>query len=98
MTKIEELARAMVAPALKNASAKCAYTGAKREAFLDGIWQEAIPYARAAISAMREPNEAMKNALTPLQDSIHWDYSCHVCGGLRDGWYAMIDAALKETL
>lgn len=55
------------------------------------VWQEYISDARAAIAAMREPTEAMKNC----SDEIHWGYSCHVCGGLKDGWYAMIDATLK---
>lgn len=48
-------------------------------------------YARAAIEAMREPTGDMKNC----SEHIHWGYSCHVCGGLTEGWYAMIDEALK---
>lgn len=47
--------------------------------------------ARAAIEAMREPTDAMKAV-----DGIHWGYGCHVCGGLTEGWQAMIDAALSE--
>jgi hypothetical protein len=47
--------------------------------------------ARAAIKAMREPTEEMREC-----GYVHWDYSCNVCGGLKEGWYAMIDAALKE--
>lgn len=47
--------------------------------------------ARSAIAAMREPTEAMKSV-----EGIHWGYSCHICGGLKEGWQAMIDEALKE--
>lgn len=46
--------------------------------------------ARAAIEAMRDPTDAMKNV-----EGAHWDYGCHVCGGLTEGWYKMIDEALK---
>lgn len=46
--------------------------------------------ARAAIEAMREPTAAMKSV-----EGIHWGYGCNVCGGLQEGWYAMIDEALK---
>lgn len=48
--------------------------------------------ARAAIQEMREPTEAMKTA----DENVNWGYSCHVCGGLTNGWYAMIDKALSE--
>ena len=48
--------------------------------------------ARAAIEAMREPTDEMKNC----SEEVHWGYSCHVCGGLTEGWYKMIDAALRE--
>lgn len=49
--------------------------------------------ARNAIRAMREPTNAMKSC----SDEIHWGYSCHVCGGLTEGWYAMIDKALADV-
>jgi len=52
-----------------------------------------IVIARAAIEAMREPTEEMKTC----SDEVHWGYLCYVCGGLTEGWYAMIDAALKGT-
>lgn len=45
---------------------------------------------RAVIEAMREPTEAMKSI-----EGVHWGYGCHVCGGLQEGWEAMIDEALK---
>lgn len=47
--------------------------------------------ARAAIEAMREPTAEMKAA-----EGAHWDYSCHTCGGLAEGWHIMIDAALSH--
>ncbi len=42
-----------------------------------------------AIEAMREPTDEMKAV-----EGVHWGYGCHVCGGLTEGWHAMIDAAL----
>ncbi len=56
------------------------------------VWPDFMKQARAAIEAMREPTAEM----TGCSDEVHWDYSCHVCGGLKEGWQAMIDAALNE--
>ncbi len=47
--------------------------------------------ARSAIAAMREPTEQMKHC----SEWVHWGYNCGQCGGLREGWYAMMDEALK---
>jgi hypothetical protein len=59
---------------------------------LSSLSQESLRLqARAAIEAMREPTEAMINS-----PETHWDYSCHVCGGLKEGWYAFHDAALEK--
>ncbi len=52
--------------------------------------EDAREAARAAIEAMREPTEDMKQC----SEEIHWNYSCHVCGGLTEGWHKMIDHAL----
>jgi hypothetical protein len=49
--------------------------------------------ARAAIEAMREPTEAMKNC----DEEVHWGYSCHMCGGLTEGWNKMFKAALTAA-
>lgn len=49
-------------------------------------------FARAVIAAMREPTKEMITG-----EGMHWDYSCHVCGGWKEGWYAMIDAALGKV-
>lgn len=46
--------------------------------------------AKAAIEAMREPTDAMKNR----EDG--WDFSCHTCGGHQEARYILIDAALEE--
>lgn len=52
--------------------------------------------ARAAIEAMREPTDAMRNAKDKYGDGICWGYDCHICGGITDEkWRSMIDAALK---
>lgn len=47
--------------------------------------------ARAVIAEMKEPDDLMK-----ATEEVHWGYSCHVCGGLKEGWQLMIDTALKE--
>lgn len=57
----------------------------------------AYQYARIAIEAMREPTEAMKHALNEHGDEIHYSYGCQVCGGVAEGYKAMIDAALKDA-
>lgn len=57
----------------------------------EGWQEEFLVPARAAIAAMREPTEAMKAV-----ESVHWGYSCQVCGGLKEGWQAMHDEALKD--
>ena len=58
--------------------------------------QECRQFAYAAIMAMWEPTEDMKRTETKA-GNVNWDYSCHVCGGLKFGWQAMIDEALKDT-
>lgn len=84
---VERVARAMVAPVMQRAVANCLYLGDRREAFLDGIWQEAIPFAQAAIEAMREPTPAMLDAAHAVGDpdkvSVYYL------------WQLMIDEALK---
>ncbi len=40
-------------------------------------------------TAMREPTEGML-----LGEGVH--KSCHMCGGHKEGWQAMIDAAINE--
>ena len=52
---------------------------------------EARVAIRATLLAIREPDEAMKSV-----EGLHWGYSCHVCGGLTEGWQAMIDKLLEE--
>jgi hypothetical protein len=54
---------------------------------VDRYWRRWIPEARAAISAMREPTEAMKRAADRLPDVM----------SVGDEWRAMIDEALKDT-
>ena len=51
-------------------------------------WREP---ARLVLEAMREPTEDMIRC----SDEIHWNYNCNICGGLKEGWYLMIDAALS---
>lgn len=54
-------------------------------------WRLYVEKASIVIEALREPTEKMKNC-----KHTHWDYGCYVCGGLKEGWYAMIDEALNE--
>ncbi len=49
--------------------------------------------AVAAMKAMREPTDEMKTC----SDEVHWGYGCHTCGGLKEGWQMMIDAALGKV-
>ena len=58
----------------------------------DYLWGEFRPHARAVLRALRERTDSMKYC----SDEIHWDTSCGMCGGLKDGWTRMIDEALKE--
>jgi hypothetical protein len=53
--------------------------------------EDCILAAKRAIAAMREPTQGMKEC----SEEVHWGYNCHTCGGLCEGWYAMIDAALS---
>lgn len=82
MDMIEKVARALCDDTLKRWRSPIALRAEP--------WRGFIPAARAAIEAMREPTEEMK-----APDDVHWDYSCHVCGGAKDTWHLMIDAALK---
>lgn len=90
MEMIERVARAMWE--VRRTKAKLA--SIDLEEWGDGSIPEAnyiLEEACSAIRVMREPTESMKKC----SDEIHWGYSCHTCGGLKEGWYAMIDAALK---
>lgn len=92
---VEQIARAMVAPTLQKAAASTLYIGDKREAFLDGIWQEAVPFVKAALEAMRDPPESMKRFESQDGNIVLWDANCYYCGGAKFIWQAMIDEALK---
>lgn len=50
-----------------------------------------IAISKAVIKAMREPTDKMKSI-----EGVHWNYGCHICGGLTEGWYAMIDAVIND--
>ena len=52
----------------------------------DCAWGDAVAMARAAIAAMREPTEAIRDAAGKLISTQHLQ---------ADIWRAMIDAALK---
>ena len=58
-------------------------------------WELWKSLAVAAIEAMREPTPEMINSANEM-DIIHWDYSCHICGGAKFSWQLLINAALKE--
>jgi hypothetical protein len=75
---IERVARAICA------SGACVEQGSY---YVDRYWHIWIPEARAAISAMSEPTEAMKRAADRLPDVM----------SVGDEWRAMIDEALKDT-
>jgi hypothetical protein len=59
-------------------------------------WTNYVVQARAAIAAMREPTDAMKDAATDLEDFL--DKSQADNGALWPFiWQAMIDACLQEA-
>lgn len=90
MTALERIARALAAQHWRD-------TGASEEdvlAFADIDWREFVPDARAALTALREPDEAMDFAgLTALVERrpIAADTD-----DIHAVWRAMIDAALQE--
>lgn len=61
--------------------------------FIDGTfkprWQGKVGAVRALLTAMREPTEVMRNAGVA---------ACGGDGSVLDGYEAMIEAALAETL
>lgn len=81
MTKLEEVARAI-----------CVARDRPPE-----NWEWYEEAARAAIAALREPTEAMKDAGSDPHFDIHW--CVHADGRpceVDDVWKAMIDALLAE--
>ncbi len=72
MTKLEQVARAL---AMED-----------DEEFGSNAWEAYLPMARAAIEAMREPNEAMVFAAA----------ECDEFNTFEEEWAAAIDAALSE--
>jgi hypothetical protein len=90
MSMVEKVARVLYAVRVESAKEAGLDTSFTWETEPNVYREHCLREARAAIEAMREPTEAMKHAT----DEVHWGYSCAVCGGLTEGWYAMIDAAL----
>ena len=56
---------------------------------VESNWNIFAADVRETIEAMREPTDDMKAV-----EGVHWGYGCHVCGGVKEGWQAMIDEAL----
>jgi len=73
MTMIERVARAL---------AEVDNEIAAKDDDVGIMWHEWVPFARAAIAAMREPTETMRK--------LCWFH------GSLEHWQAMIDAALEE--
>lgn len=82
-TMIERVARAMLYRQIKaNGVLK---TEAEINSYVDGCWQDCEEDARTAIEAMREPTDAMRNAVAANWGSRTWrEYG------------EVIDAALNE--
>ena len=55
------------------------------------LWPDWAPEARAAIKAMREPTKKMQMAFYEID-------APGAPAGCVDGWQAMIDAALEDSL
>lgn len=60
-------------------------------------WESFVPEARAAIAAMREPTEAMREAALDADLDIYWGYMAEGPGKPGDVWRAMIGAALPPS-
>ena len=50
-----------------------------------------LDVARVALRCLLEPTAEMKAV-----PGVHWGYPCQICGGLEEGWQAMILEALKH--
>lgn len=64
--------------------------------FIGPAWQQYIREAKAAIAAMREPTDKIKEFRTNNADIFDWNCKCYYCGGHKFAVQAYIDAALKE--
>lgn len=51
--------------------------------------------ARAAIEAIREPTDAMREFHTKYGDLFDWNCNCNYCGGHKFAVQAYIDEALR---
>ena len=59
----------------------------------DVVNERYLLLGRAAIAAMREPSMSVR-ADEDMSD--RWLWICHVCGGPKENWHRIIDAALAE--
>ena len=46
----------------------------------------------AFLTALLEPDDEMKSI-----EDVHWGYRCHVCGGLTEGWQAMLQNLIDRA-
>jgi len=64
-------------------------------AYLDQGEVDFARLARAAITAMREPPEALRHFEARDGNLWDWDIHCGYCGGHKFAWQALIDEILK---
>lgn len=62
----------------------------------DNARDEARDRARAILEVLRVPADDMLAAKDNRGDPVLWDCNCNMCGGPKENWNIMIDAALKE--
>lgn len=103
MTPVERAARALCALSGEDPDAPAMQPGFQREVRQlrrpgDGPfnWQRFIPHARAVITAIREPSEAMLGSTWVKPGSHHVASEDQAALAAGDAWQAMIDAALEE--
>lgn len=98
MTKIEQVARASFAywRADMDRLGLKMDMGRTFEDMTSTEQEFAMGHARAIIEAMREPSEEMLAAKDERANPVIWDANCHYCGGPKENWNVMIDAALAE--
>lgn len=92
MTALERIARALAAQHWRDA-------GASEEqvlAFADIDWPEFVPDARAALTALREPDDRMLQAADALDVYPLGSSTPSEVADFEIKWQAAIDAALQE--
>lgn len=58
---------------------------------VDGV-VDCYAIATAVIRSIRDAETVARKT-----EGVHWDYYCYVCGGVKEGWEAIIDEMLRQN-